>query len=116
MKKKMALEFANQKYESTFMPLILKFVAKADPFYEFLFEEKVVSELSPMQWWRTHFQLISAADQTAIKQFTFCSSYSASVERIFSTYGLVHSTLRNKLGNEKAGKLVFLYKALNSNT
>ncbi len=39
---------------------------------------------------------------------------SASIERLFSTYGLVHTKLRNKLGNEKAGKLVFLYKALNS--
>ena len=38
----------------------------------------------------------------------------ASVERIFSTYGLVQSELRNRLGNEKAGKLVFLFKCLNN--
>jgi len=39
---------------------------------------------------------------------------SAGVERIFSTFGLVHSKLRNRLGVEKAGKLVFIYKLLNS--
>ena len=41
---------------------------------------------------------------------------SASVERVFSTYfGFVHSKVRNRLGVEKAGKLVFLHKLLNEN-
>ena len=35
------------------------------------------------------------------------------LERIFSRFGLVHSKIRNKLGVEKAAKLVFLYKVLN---
>lgn len=30
------------------------------------------------------------------------------------TFGLVHSKVRNRLGVEKAGKLVFIYKLLNS--
>ena len=38
---------------------------------------------------------------------------SASIERVFSSFGLVHSKLRNRLGVEKAGKLVFLHKILN---
>ena len=38
---------------------------------------------------------------------------SAGVERIFSTFGLVQSKLRNRLGNEKAGKLVYLIKQFN---
>lgn len=116
LEKKQALAFANKKYSATFMPLMLKYLAKADPFYDFLFEENVISQLSALDWWKTHFQLICEADQNAIKQLLSAVATSASVERIFSTYGLVHSTLRNKLGNEKAGKLVFLYKALNVNT
>jgi len=47
------------------------------------------------------YQLFSAAATTA------------GLERIFSSYGLVHSKLRNKLGNKKAAKLTFLCKHLN---
>ena len=41
-------------------------------------------------------------------------SSSAGVERVFSTFGLVHSKIRNRLGTEKAGKLVFIFKLLNT--
>lgn len=37
----------------------------------------------------------------------------AGLERIFSTFGLVQSKLRNRLGNEKASKLTFIFKYLN---
>jgi hypothetical protein len=37
----------------------------------------------------------------------------AGLERIFSSFGLVHSKLRNRLGNEKAAKLTFLVRVLN---
>ncbi|CAG9790929.1 unnamed protein product [Diatraea saccharalis] len=35
------------------------------------------------------------------------------IERLFSSFGLVHSKLRNKLGTEKAAKLVAIMRALN---
>ena len=38
---------------------------------------------------------------------------SAGVERVFSSFGFVHSKVRNRLGIEKGGKLVFMYKLLN---
>lgn len=38
------------------------------------------------------------------------------IEKIFSTFLLVHLKLRNRLENEEAGKLTFAYKYLNSNT
>ena len=37
---------------------------------------------------------------------------SASIERVFCTFGLVHSKIRNRLGVEKASKLVFLHRVL----
>ena len=37
---------------------------------------------------------------------------SASIERVFSPFGLVHSKIRNRLGVEKASKLVFLHRVL----
>ena len=41
------------------------------------------------------------------KQLLTAVATSASVKRLFSTYGLVHSKLRNQLGIEKTAKLVF---------
>ena len=38
---------------------------------------------------------------------------SAGTERVFSSFGLVDLNLRNRLGLEKAGKLVFLFKLMN---
>ena len=38
---------------------------------------------------------------------------SPGVERMFSTFGFVHSKIRNQLGVEKAAKLAFLFKSLN---
>ena len=96
------------------MPLIVKFLAKADPFYDLFFKESITSKMSPLEWWKVHFKsTVSAADQNAIKQLLSAVATSASVGIIFSSYDLVHSTLRNKLGHKKAGKLVFLYKTLN---
>ena len=40
-----------------------------------------------------------------------CAS-SASLERVFSSFGLVHTKLRNKLGIAKAQKLVYCYRML----
>ena len=42
-KQKRAFDFAKKKYSSNFIELIMKFLAKADPFYEILFDENVVT-------------------------------------------------------------------------
>ena len=39
---------------------------------------------------------------------------SAGVEHVFSTFRLVQSKIQNRLDTEKAGKLVYMYKLLNS--
>ena len=39
---------------------------------------------------------------------------SAGIEIICSSFGLVQSKLRNRLGNEKAGKILYLFKHFNS--
>ena len=45
----------------------------------------------------------------------YSNSSSAAVECVFSTCGLVQSSLGNKLENDKASKLIFLFKLLNKN-
>ena len=37
---------------------------------------------------------------------------SASIERVFSSFGAIHTKVRNGLGNGKASKLVFCYRML----
>ena len=41
---------------------------------------------------------------------------SAASERKLSAQGIVHSKLRNRLGNEKVSKLVFIRENMNMNT
>jgi len=38
---------------------------------------------------------------------------SAGIGRIFSWFGIVHSTLKNRIGVEKSSKLVSVFKSLN---
>lgn len=108
-----AMSLAEEEFPEV-IPIILKMKAKAYPFDKaYLFESKVMSHLTPCSWWRA---LKGKIDTNVIEDV--CGllngvASSASVERIFSTFGLVHSKLRNRLGVEKAGKLVFLNKALN---
>ena len=45
-------------------------------------------------------------------QLHSASASSASIERIFSSFGLIHNKVRNRLVVEKATKLVFCYRML----
>lgn len=48
-----AFTFAIEKCFIHFMPIIIKFLGKADPIYDFLFQKDVVSKMSPLKWWKT---------------------------------------------------------------
>lgn len=52
------------------------------------------------------------SDSPAV-QLTNETASSAGVERVFASFGLVHSKLRSRRRVEKAGQLVFLYKMFN---
>ena len=68
-----------------------------------MFADEMIQSVSPPTWWESQ--------KTQLDNSMLTSS--AGVERIFSTFGIVHSKLRNRLGAVKAGKLVFIYKLLN---
>jgi len=92
----------------------IAFQAKAPPFPESFFQA-AARLLSPVTWWKAvgnqchdlpdGFVDLMVALQSA------CAS-SASLERVFSTFGLVMTKLRNRLGLAKAQKLVFIYRML----
>lgn len=111
-----ALDFAKTKYTDSFVCLIVKFQAKSSPFQELFFDESVTSHVTVYEWWKSQEKDIEKFNPTVfqgIEQLLTAKASSASVERVFSSFGLVHSKLRNRLGTEKASKLVFLFKILN---
>lgn len=96
------------------LPIIVQLKGRSAPFNQkYLFNESLLKNVTPNSWWDSLTGKFSDEVLKSIKGFLTASASSASVERIFSRFGLVHSKLRNRLGVEKAAKLVFLYKVLN---
>ncbi|XP_073415149.1 uncharacterized protein [Dendrobates tinctorius] len=89
------------------MPTIINFRAKGEPFKKYMFAEDILRKVTPVNWWKSLKRLDLETVQVMISLLTAVAS-SAGVERIFSSFGLIHSKLRNRLGPNKAGKLVFL--------
>ena len=110
--REIALEHANIKYPHI-VPTVMKFQGHSKPFHDFQFKPDVTSSMSPADWWRSHQHALAPEVLNSILQLLISVASSAGVERVFSSYGLVQSKLRNQLGTEKASKLVFLYKLLN---
>lgn len=70
--------------------------------------------MNPIVWWKCiqrSGKISESLCEFAVKLLTMPAS-SASVERIFSNFGLVQTKLRNRLGLEKATKLVTCYRHL----
>ena len=110
----MAMEYANEKYQAL-VPIIMKFQARSPPFQSFKFTEPVTKTMSATEWWESHAGFIDSDILSAVYQLMTAVASSSGVERVFSSFGLVHSKLRNRLGTEKAAKLVFLFKSMNEN-
>lgn len=71
--------------------------------------------ISSLTWWQSQKQFISAELSSLTNQLFSTVASSAGVERLFSTFGIVHSKLRNRLGSEKSSKLVAVFQHFNRN-
>ena len=98
--------------DESFVPIAMKYQAKTAPFNSFRFVDGAVNGIHPLSWWKL-IPSISSAFSRYITGLPAINS-SASIERVFSSFGLVHSRIRNRLGIEKAGKLVFIFRILNT--
>ncbi|XP_073506891.1 uncharacterized protein [Phyllobates terribilis] len=97
------------------MPTIINFRAKGGTIQEiYMFAEDILRKVTPVNWWKSLKRLDLETVQVMISLLTAVAS-SAGVERIFSSFGLIHSKLRNRLGPNKAGKIVFLFQIMNRN-
>lgn len=108
-----------EEYDNTFLPFMVSFRIKdSDVYPPYMFREPITEIFSARKWW-AHIKI--RAEKAGCPSLDFCDfmiglhsapSSSASLERIFSTFGHVWSKLRNRLGPQKATKLVKVYKYL----
>ena len=105
-----AMEFLSEHQPSA-LSSVLKYRAKATPFHGYMFSPAALMT-EPLTW-KAQGSALEPSMLSLTEQLHTARSSSAGIERIFSTFDLVHSKLRNRLGTSKAGKLVFLYKLLN---
>ena len=75
------------------------------PFYD------IAKSVTAKGWWSI--PDIDKDLKDLIQGLLTCNPSTASLERIFSTYGWIHDDHRNRMGNEKASKLSFCFKVLN---
>ena len=89
-----------------------QFRAQNGPFKSYIRDE-LVKSVSPLTWWESQKSHLESEVMKLCRQVLGAITSTAGIERIFSTFGFVHSKVRNRLGTGKAGKLVFIYKLLN---
>lgn len=106
----MGMNWINENCPSA-LSLIMIYKAELPPFQPYMFSAHSLNA-GPLAWWLSLGKIVEDKNyfsDLVRKLFTTTAS-SSGVERIFSSFGLVHSKLRNRLGIEKAAKLVFIYK------
>ena len=106
------MDFVASK-NSDLLSLLANFKAEAAPLQKFMFHDKIVQTIKPCDWWKSRNDCVNQELLEVVDQLLSAVASSAGVERIFSSFGLVHSNIRNQLRIEKAGKLVFLFKLFN---
>jgi len=102
------------------LQFVIRFAAEGEPYPNSFFAPQVISNLDPVSWGKS---LQRATKRPEIRELAnivvhllSCPASSASVERVFSSFSLIHTNLRNRLGVERAAKLVFCYRMLRGKT
>ncbi len=103
-----------------YVPILIKFRTKdAEIFPKYMFGKHMI-EMSANKWWNAMAVNLNQQENPDLHEAFIwfaklhslpCSS--ASLERLFSTYGFVWSKTRNNLSCETAHKLVSAHRALN---
>ena len=111
-----ASDWLNQMNPDYVPCLLALAIDDTDVYPKSMLAPNVTEALTPTKWWR-----VIKTKSFKSKHITedFCDfmakisslpASSASIERLFSTFGFVHNKLRNRLGMQKAEKLVKCHK------
>lgn len=99
------------------LPELLSFSCDALGLPNTLTSETVIQNTNPIVWWQCvekSGKINPALCQIARRLLKMPAS-SASLERVFSNFGFLQSKLRNRLGIQKAAKMVVCYRYLRGN-
>ena len=104
---------AMAQFAEVLHPEIARFHGQLPPFPSSYFTAGM-KQLPPTEWWRGVAKRPGVNRELADAAISLLSKppSSASIERTFSSFGLVQTKLRNRLGHETAAKLVFCYRIL----
>ncbi len=83
------------------LTILLKFIVQSSPYNEAFFEKETVESVNTLEWWKSLAIIkgcIGDKELAAIEILFTAIATSAEIERMFSSFGLVHSKLRNQLG------------------
>lgn len=110
--KEIAHSWLVNKYPNS-ISLLIAYEAEAVPFPPTYFTASGRS-INPVTWWTAvgKTQETEGFSKDCLQHIAFllsCPASSASTERIFSNFGVIHSKLRNRLGKNTAAKLVMCY-------
>lgn len=95
-----------------YLNYVVSFQGQSDPFPKSYFKE-TLTKVNPSAYWRSLENVLDIKFVEFIAHLMYCPSSSASIERVFSNFSYVISKIRNKLGLEKASKLVSIFRTLN---
>lgn len=109
----------SNKHHEWLVPFLAFKIKDKQKYPPSMFEEEVIKSFSSAQWWNILEKKSTNENLKAFCKFlsglTSCPAHSASIERVFSTCGLIWSKLRNRLGCEKVQQLVKVHRFLNRN-
>ena len=108
-----------EEFDADLFSSYIYFQLKDETLYPKILFTDNMKNILPRKWWLfVKNKASKPGDDQQVKFAEFmvslhsCPSSSASLERWFSTFGFVWSKTRNRLGHEKAMKLVKCFKAL----
>ena len=96
------------------LPDLLSFMTDSLQIPASLLHSTVITKTRPTVWWLSLSRSSSVNSDLCnlAQKILKMPSSSASIERVFSNFGLIQTKLRNRLGLQKAAKLVFCYRYL----
>ena len=97
-----------------FVAAAITFQSQGSPYPRSFFQPMVLYSMGPATCWRSLRKNCNLPKGFVdlVTNLHSTSASAACIERVFSTFGLVMTKLRNRLGIDKAQKLVFCYRML----
>ena len=100
--------------KSNALPDFLNFLTENLQIPKALLHEPTIQNTKPAVWWMAleRGEVVAKDLCELAKNLLVMPASSGGIERVFSNFSLIQTKLRNRLGVQKAAKLVFCYRML----